>query len=264
MNRQRPWLLIVVSLILVSMLSACGATKLPNGPDAEWDLVVIGDSSLWEHGKAIAAQIEKDMGVKVNLEDFALPVLSAGKVREVLETGKSANGRLEQLPEAVKNAEMVVMFTNPIDSVLPYGEIEFGACFNSGDPGPDACSSTYFEMYTADLKAIWQNIIALREGQETILIATDIYDPIVVYWQTAGVFDNCNRCWEGMSAAARKAAEAAGVPFVSRLDLYNGADHTEDPVAKGYIKDDGEHPTTLGAEVSAKAFAEIGYEPVIP
>lgn len=263
MKRAVYYPLIVVCLILGLVLGGCGPTKLPSGPDAVWDLVVIGDSSLWGHGEAIAKQIEKDMGVKVNLEDFALPVLSAGKVREALETGKSANVRLEKLPEAVKNAEMVVMFTNPRDSVLPWGTTEMDACFESGDPGPDACSSTYFDMYTADLKAIWQKIIALREGQETILIATDIYNPLAVYWQTAGVFDNCNRCWEGMSAAARNAAEAVGVPFVSRLDLYNGADHTEDPVAKGYISD-GEHPSELGAQVSAEAFAEIGYEPFIP
>lgn len=162
MKRAVYYPLIVVCLILGLVLGGCGPTKLPSGPDAVWDLVVIGDSSLWGHGEAIAKQIEKDMGVKVNLEDFALPVLSAGKVREALETGKSANVRLEKLPEAVKNAEMVVMFTNPRDSVLPWGTTEMDACFRSGDPGPDACSSTYFDMYTADLKAIWQKIIALR------------------------------------------------------------------------------------------------------
>lgn len=256
--------MIVISLMLAIIMEGCGPTKLPSGPNAEWDLVIIGDSSLFEHGKAMAVQIEKDLGVKVNLEDFALPVLSAGKVREALETGKSANVRLEKLPEAVKNAEMVIMFTNPMDSVLPYGSLEFGACFSSGDPGQDACSEAYFEMYTADLKAIWELIIELRQGQETILIATDIYNPLAIHWQNAGVFDNCTRCWENQNKAAQKAAELAGVPFVSRYDLWNGPDHTEDPVAKGYVSDDGEHPTELGAEVSAEAFAEIGYEPVIP
>jgi hypothetical protein len=43
-------------------------------PKAEWNLVVIGDSSLWGVGAAMASQIEKNIDVQVNLFDFALGI----------------------------------------------------------------------------------------------------------------------------------------------------------------------------------------------
>ncbi len=64
---------------------------MPTGPGAEWQLVVIGDSSLWGLGEAYASQIERDLAVKVTLEDFALPSLSAGTV-----LGGAANRQIAQ------------------------------------------------------------------------------------------------------------------------------------------------------------------------
>ena len=65
---------------------------------------MIGDSSLWGLGEAFASQIEKDLGVKVSVDDFALPALSAGSVLNAIQTGKSPNMRLEKLPAAVRDA----------------------------------------------------------------------------------------------------------------------------------------------------------------
>ena len=88
-----------VSFMLITSLLLAGCTspaKSPQGPDAVWHLVVIGDSSLWGLGEAFAAQIEKDVGVTVVLEDFALPALSAGTVLQVLQTEETSNFQLQQ------------------------------------------------------------------------------------------------------------------------------------------------------------------------
>lgn len=114
------------------------------------------------------------------------------------------------------------------------------------------------------MEFIWKKIIELRAGQPTILRATDIYNPLLVLWQKNGVVDDCNNCWVNMSLAAQQAAKNAGVPFFYRFDAFNGSNHLEDPRAKGYILEDGEHPTTLASEYSAKLLAEMGYEPTIP
>jgi hypothetical protein len=53
------------------------------------------------------------------------------------------------------------------------------------------------------------------------------------------------------------------VPFVSRLDVYNGDNHDEDPIKKGYISD-GEHSSELGAQVQAEWIAKLGYEATRP
>jgi hypothetical protein len=254
----------VLSIIAAVLLSTACSPKasMPTGAKAEWNLVIIGDSSMWELGDAFADQIEQDLGVKVVVDDFALPALSAGRVLEALETGKSANYRLEKLPDALKTADVVVMFVNPEDSNDPEKPLNFSGCFSGAQPAD--CPMANFEKYTSDLDAIWANIIELREGQPTILRAVDLYNPLVEMWNRNGIFTECTTCWENMSAAAEQAAKNHGIPFMSRLDLYNGPDHNEDPNDEGYIRGDGEHPTELGAQVTASELATLGYQPDIP
>lgn len=263
-------------VLLAALLIACSpqqesennqpappSVMMPVGKDVIWDLVVIGDSSLWGCGEALAAKITTDLGVEVKVHDFALPGLSAGSVREVLETGKAPSSyTLPQLPEALKEADYVIMFVNPLDSEVPGKPIELDGCFFASKPG--ACDMTRWATYITDMEFIWNKIIEIRAGQPTILRATDIYNPLVAYWQKSGVFEDCTHCWVNMSAATRQAAENPGIPFLSRFDAFNGLAHTEDPREKGYIRDDGEHPTDLANEVTAQLLSGMGYEATIP
>lgn len=263
MNTKR-FLVMAISWIALFVLAAgCTSTAdLPTGKDAEWTVVIIGDSSMWEHGAAIASQIEKDRGVKVVLEDFALPALRASSVREVFETGKSSNMKLEALPDAVREAEVIVMFVNPLGSIDPVKPLDLEGCFGGVEPGD--CSIETMDIYISDLKTIWGKIIELRKGKATILIATDIYNPLINDWDKAGIYNGCDICWSNMSAANRLAAQAYNIPFISRYDTLNGPDHREDPREKGYIRDDGEHPTVLMGEAFAKLLADLGYAPYQP
>jgi len=263
-------------LLLAALLIACSPQQesensqpapadvlMPVGKDVTWDLVVIGDSSLWGCGDALAEKITKDLGVAVKVHDFALPGLSAGSVKKELETGKASSSyTLLKLPEALKEADYVIMFVNPLDSVVPGKPIELDGCFSASKPGD--CSLNRFAAYITDMEFIWDKIIEIRAGQPTILRATDIYNPLVDYWQKKGVFKDCTNCWENMSAAARQAAENSGIPFLSRFDAFNGPAHTEDPREKGYIRDDGEHPTDLANEVTAQLLSGMGYAATIP
>ncbi len=232
--------------------------ELPTGPDAEWDLVVIGDSSMWKLASPFAAQIEKDIGINVVTHDITPGGLEAGKVLESLRTGEP----MSSIPNTLREAEVVVMFVNPMKSIDPENPHDFGSCFGSMEPGP--CSMDTFEKYIADLKGIWAEIFKLREGQPTILRATDIYNPLVTNWQEHGVFEACTECWVNMSEANRIAAEAYNIPFISRLEAFGGPDYTENPREKGFIAKDGEHPTELMGQYTAELLAQLGYEPVIP
>jgi predicted esterase len=233
---------------------------LPLGPDAVWHLIVIGDSSLWGLTKAFAAQIEKDVGVDVVEESFVVGGLSAGAVLQALETGESPEPKLKELPAALGDAEIVVMFVNPLDSVDPDKPLDFDGCF--GFRPPTACPPESFEKYTADMQAIWAAIIAARAGQPTVLRATDIYNPLVSRWLKYDQFEACDVCWTHMSDAARLAAEAYDIPFLSRYDAFNGATHVEDPREKGYTISDGEHPSDLASRYTAELLSQMGYEPV--
>ena len=246
-----------ISVILATVfLVGCTTTKLPQGQGAVWNLVVIGDSSLWGVGEAFASQIEKDVGVKVVLEDFALPVLSAGAVLKILQTEESA-----KLNDALREAEVVVMFVNPVDSIDPEKPLDL-SCYVS--IAPSSCNPASFERWTSDLKAIWAEIFKLRQGQQTILRATDNYNPLVSPWNEHYIFEACTECWVNMSNAARLAAETYNIPFVSRLDAFNGLNHDEDPREKGYIRSDGVHLSDLGSQYTAELLSQMGYEPVSP
>lgn len=262
MFTRRCTRLISFMLTLSLLLAGCATTVLPQGPDAVWHLVVIGDSSLWRLGGAFVSQIEKDVGVKVVLEDFTLGALSAGEALQVLQTGETSRAQLQKLPAALRDAEVVVMFVNPLDSVDTEKPLNLDGCFVSN--APSACEPASFEKWTTDLKAIWAEIFKLRKGRPTILRATDIYNPLVSPWNKHGVFEACTECWENMSDAARLAAEAYNIPFLSRYDAFNGVNHDEDPREKGYIGSDGEHPSDLGGQYTAELFSQMGYEPVSP
>jgi len=254
---------VAVLVFAGSSLLWFGCTPAPQPTeetDVGWTLVVIGDSSLWELGKAFEAQIESDVGVEVRLEDFALPSLSAGQVLEVLRTGSSDNYRLLDLPDALREADVVVMFTNPMQSVDPEMPHDLALCFES--VFPESCGPETLETWISDLIAIWDEILELREGQPTVLRATDLYNPLVVPWQEAGVFEACTACWENISYAARTAAGARNIPFLSRLDAFNGPAHDEDPRVKGFIVGDGEHPSELAGRYTAELLSQMGYEPL--
>jgi hypothetical protein len=232
-------------------------------PDAVWQLVVIGDFSVEGLGEAYASQVNKDVGVQVNLVEFISPILGADELLEVLQTGKSSNFLLEKLPEALKQADVVIMSTNPLDSSDPASTLQIEGC-TTGCSEPENCAPEAFAQYQADLQAIWGEIFRLRAGQPTILRATDLYNPVLARWDECGNASACQVCWENMSAAARQAAAAYGIPFLSRYDAFNGPDHSEDPRQKGYIQEDGEHPSELAARYTAGLLAELGYAPVPP
>ena len=259
----KKWIRVICTLLIgMILVTGCAPAGLPTGPQAVWQLVVISDSSLWGVGEAFAARIEEDLGVTVEVEDYAMGGSSAGQILESLQTGKSANAKLEKLPAVLKEAEVVVMFLNPNDSIDPNRPLNLDGCFMS--TAPESCSPETFEQWTTDLKAIWGEILQLRKGKTTILRAVDLYNPSVSLWKEHGIFEACSECWENMSDAARLAAEAYNIPCLSRLDAFNGPNHDEDPTEKGYISSDGEHLSELGVQYTADLLAQMGYEPVTP
>jgi hypothetical protein len=275
MDNKKLTLFIAIVAMIVTTLTACMQStaaipptltpeisptpyELPTGPGVKWDLVVIGDSSMWKLNSPFAAQIEKDVGVEVTTHDVTLGGLEAGRVLKSLRTGEP----MTYLQDKLREAEVVVMFVNPMKSIDPENPHDFTSCFDYKEPG--TCSMDTFEKYIADLKGIWEEIFKLREGQPTILRATDLYNPLVTNWQEHGVFEACTECWVNMSEANRIAAEAYNIPFLSRLEAFSGPDLTENPREKGFIAKDGEHPTELMGQYTAELLSQLGYDPVIP
>ena len=101
-------------------------------------------------------------------------------------------------------------------------------------------------------------------GKPTIMRVLDAASPFVSRWVANQIFEACTACWECYSAAAQKAAEAFGIPFLSRYDIYNGPEHNLDLGQQGYIGADGVHPNGLAQQRTAELLSQLGYEAISP
>jgi len=130
------------------------------------------------------------------------------------------------------------------------------------DQPPDDCTFRLYEPYVENLKAVYEEILTLRNGKPTIIRAVDFYNPLISLHRENNMETECTHCFETFNTAVRKAAEAFNVPLISVYDAFNGIDHNEDPREKRYIGSDGEHTTDKGQQVIADLLSEAGYEPI--
>jgi hypothetical protein len=265
--RKSFWLVLCV-VFSVAILAACSrlfSAKTPTMPkDEDWHLLILSDSSGWGLGKAYESQIEKDVGVKVVLEDYAMGDLRIGEVIHALKNEEPIRYELLDLSTAISDAEVIVLYGNPRDSYIPENPGDAEGCLYDIGLLPKNCNPASNEKYITDLKWVWREIFRLRDGKPTILRSMDLYNPWISTWYKTDTYLACTRCWENGTNAIRLAAEAYHIPFLSRYDAYNGVNHDEDPREKGYILSDGTHPTDLAQQVTAELLAQMGYEPVPP
>ena len=79
-----------------------------------------------------------------------------------------------------------------------------------------------------------------------------------------GKYDAYKSCWETINETIHQTAEEHNIPVAEVYTVFNGPTHDEDPMGKGYLRPDGEHPSETGAKVIAEAFRKLGYDPIIP
>jgi hypothetical protein len=114
----------------------------------------------------------------------------------------------------------------------------------------------YLDIWDQTYAEIWD----LREGRPTIPSAQDVWNPFLSQWIAAGIEPECTANWEVQTQVVQVAAEANNATFVSVFDVCNGPNHDEDPVAKGWIGNDGMHPNDTGRAAIAEALAGVGFE----
>lgn len=287
---MRVYVLCAAALSLVLLLAGCAAPPVPAALSAsatpnptpvpataapptatphpfagltEWDVVIISDSSLWGVGEPYAALVEQDRGVKVNLHDEWQGGLSAGTILKALRGDFEHSAKREQWPQLIRDAEVLVLFGNPTDSLGPAATGVVWGCVTPTDPGQATLPPDALAPYAADVSAIFDEIARLRAGRPLILHATGIYNPLISVWREGGYADVCVAFWESQNAAVRQAAEEHGISFVDTYTAFNGPDHAENPRAKGFIRDDGEHPSEAGARFYAELLLKSGFDATI-
>lgn len=254
-NRLSTLFSFVILVVLVSCNSGPSMTDME-----EWDLLWISDSSGWGVADVYAAMVEEDTGVKVNVNDFWMGHLSAGEVYNALKDEPTPRFKLTQLKDLIPEAEIIVFFANPLNSVAS-GDPSNYNCTGGEENYVNQCQN--FETYTSHLEGIYQIIFEKRAGQPTIVRAFDAYNPLIAEFKQQGVYEECIACWANLNAAVHQAAASYNIPVAAVAEAWNGPDYDIDPVALGYTKD-GIHPNELGAQVIAQAIRELGYKPVKP
>ncbi|QRN84137.1 hypothetical protein JR338_05195 [Chloroflexota bacterium] len=236
-----------------------------NIQEETWDLLWISDSSGWGVAEIYGQFIAEDNGVEVNVIDSWVSNLSAGKILQGLKTQDTHNASLDKLRDTIAEAEVIVIYGNPESSVNP----ENPGDWLCGQPGGgkcyvNNCDMDTFSQYIADLKEIYEIIFTIREGKPTIIRAIDAINPGLVRSCDSEIRNTCTVCWETYNEAVHQAADEMGVPIANAFDAWNGIDHNEDPVEKGFTQEDNIHPNELGATVIAQLLRELGYDPIVP
>lgn len=264
-GRSSWWMVLVTAFALA--LAGCGGTSTPPTAAGSADagasstsveplrLVYISDSGGWGVAKQYAALAETELGRDVQVTDLATGGLSAVAALDQL----TANHR------RVEQADIIVVGTLSPEGSGAAPVTDKGTDCTSQDATPRDPPKVYsvadWKEYGDALGAVYAEIWKLRAGAPTILRAVDYYVPVISFWRKAGIDKECTANFESMSGAIRAAAEANGATFVSTYDVFNGPDHQQDPVEKGYILAEDVHTNDQGAAVIAATIAAAGFEP---
>ncbi len=279
-----PSLVVTAPSALPAMPS--GATAAPDvtavpspshaaSPAAEaWDLLWVSDSSgSGGVPQAYADRLGSDLGVTVEVHPAWTGSLTAGTVLRTLRGANdgvllsSGSGPVD-LPELVRDADVIVVSGNPADSPTT-GHPQGGSCAISYDPepaceSPTACGPDTWQQYEQDLVAIFDEIFRIRDGRPVVLRTHDWYLPWgpVATWRACDQVKVCAACFDEFSAAIHRAAASRGVPVAGYLHAFSGPDGDR-PLPSDWTRDDV-HPTAAGAEELAGVMADLGYDPVAP
>jgi hypothetical protein len=251
--------------VLLAWLTACGGsvpTVAPTTPGGAFpagepvDLVYISNSAgigvAEKYGKLAA----EALGREVRVHDHT----GLGSLTHLLQLVRSS------LADEVAGAEIIVVFGDVSDLADTLPRPNILTCVEApGDPGskwqpPVVPTVEDWRAYRDVWNQMYAEIWDLREGRPTILRAQDVWNPFLSQWIEAGIEPECTANWEIQTQVVKEAAEANNAVFVSVYDVFNGPNHDEDPVAKGWIGDDAIHPNDTGRAAIAEALAAVGFE----
>jgi len=251
---------------LVLLAGACSPPGTPAATPTEatptWDYIALGDS--WAAGYGVggrsyvvyyAEHMEADLGVKVTVHNWGRGGLSSDGLLAMLRNN-------QELRNAISEAEVVTFEIGGNDMTGPLHLYRVGSC--GGADNLDCCREG-LTSFRANFDAIIAEILSLRSTTDTIIRTMEYGYPWVNRDKELGIYEDLKPCWvEVFSEHIVQAASEHNIPVVDVYLAFNGPNGDEDPVDKGYIGADGEHPSEAGQRLIAELHRELGYEPLGP
>ncbi|MCX5975400.1 MAG: stalk domain-containing protein [Coprothermobacterota bacterium] len=226
----------------------------PTTTDTVWRYVVIGDWLPGDFYQFLAADLEKDLGVKIEVIDRTVGgLMESGYLLEKVKTSTSWRADLA-------TAEIITFQAYPLPYLGWY-------LINGPGTGPDHdkdFSDATFAKYETEMGLIADEILALRKGKPTLLRTQGFFCPLYSQYAQWGILDELIPIWERFDAILAQVAIEHGFKAADIYSVFNGANHREDPRDKGLISGDGEHPSAEGRIMIADIFRRLGYEFIVP
>jgi hypothetical protein len=199
-----------------------------------------------------AAHLERDLGVKVKIHDWARIELGSSYLLEDLRTDP-------ELRQDIREAEVMIFDIMPAVFANPANTYTFGSPGACGGTDNQDCLREALKVYKADTDAIIAEIVSLRSPSEALIRTMTIYQAMVKELKAAGAFEVINTYIQDANEHVIQVAGEHHIPVARVYAAFMGPNGDEDPMDKGYVYD-GLHPTEEGADLMAELFRKLGYE----
>ncbi len=256
----------------------------PPGADAPWLVVALGDSIASNSPMVCpgctgfvdryAKDLERDTGHAVTVKNLATPMLDTQGLLDQLQQSESRRRAVAQASVIIVgigfNDVPWLVSDDPCDGSASWDDLE--SVEAAAAKFTTQCVTAAAEILRPRLDAVYAQIVALRAGQPTILLALNRYDDAIGWCEhrscpwgstTPTVFVTATRltvdAWDGLICGA---AEANGFTCVDVYHAFNGPDGA-DP-AGDLLASDYTHPSQLGNDRIADLLVAEGYAPLMP
>jgi hypothetical protein len=241
---------IAVAATLVA-LASCTTARMAETPapavvrGQTWDYVVLGNSvgTLWSRN--YGAHLEADLAVKIVYHDYYVASQQLGTLwRTIAENGA--------LREDIKAAEVIT---------IGCGSSETAADALNYSTG--AYDRAQLQRRVAEFKRAYDSMVKellkIASPSRKVIRIVDFYCPSVAKNREHGMHEPIRDHYLAVTGCIARSGRRYGIPVACVFAAFNGPDGNDDPLVKGYVADDGRHPSDLGKEVIAGELRKFGY-----
>jgi lysophospholipase L1-like esterase len=225
-----------------------------------WQVVMLGDSAATGVAEPLAAALDADLGVGVQLRLLTHGGWTSADLLAALR-------RDPEVQAAVLLAQVVVWTIGGNDFDHARAQYQEGTC---GGTDNQDCLRALVSAFAATCDTIMAEIAWLGRGHPVIVRVVDIYYPFIATDRTTTSWPDGGRTDLAVlgpylavlnSSIARSAARYQ-VRVARASEAFNGDAGNEDPAVAGLLAADGEHPSERGNVRITERLRHLGYAPL--
>lgn len=255
---MRPSYFTVLVLALFLLVACGGGDSEPNQIQGPIIYTALGDSLAAGVGgspgyvERYADHLRSDLRVEVRpVFNLGVPGFTSSDLLVLVQSESSVRA-------SISSARVLVWDIGGNDLREARSRYLAGTC--GGNDNLDC-----FRVTVATVKSNWdallREFVALKPASSRILRTMDIYNPYVGE-DTPSEAAAMKPFLDEVNAYIHATAASNGVLVARVYQAFNGADGTQDPVARGLISADGLHPNNNGYVVIADELRKLGYSPL--